>query len=157
MSSKSIDIIQKPFDPKYSKIWYSSIENRQIFLQMYIQETYKNLMYYKPFNELKIIYNDDQDMSYMGVMSWSKYRFKYSLKNWLDCSDWTVKNFDKETKKYITSYKKTSKRFSMHCINLQVKNADFGHAVIALHDSKTNELEFFQREATVASFITIYT
>jgi AraC-like DNA-binding protein len=114
---------------------------------MYIQETYKNLMYYKPFNELYVLYDNDKDMSYMGVMSFSKY--KYSLKNWLDCPDWTVKNFDKETKKYITSYKKTSKRFSMHCINLQVKTEVFGHAIIALHDSKTNELEFFQRDVSM--------
>jgi hypothetical protein len=147
MSSKSIDIIQKPFDPKYSKIWDGTLENRQIFLQMYIQETYRNLMYYKPFNALYVIYDDDKDMTYMGVVSYSKY--KYSLKNWLDCPDWTVKKFDKETKKYISSYKKTSKRFSMHYIKLQVKNADFGHAVIALYDSKTNELEVFQRNTYI--------
>jgi hypothetical protein len=48
MSSPEIDIIQRPFDRKHTKEWIPDNDKGYIFFQMYIQEKYKNIVYYTP-------------------------------------------------------------------------------------------------------------
>lgn len=75
MSSKSkqtIDIIQKTFDDKYTKKWIPTSIKEAIFLKMYIQETYNKILYYTPFTEIEITYNDIEKTEFFRIRNYSK-------------------------------------------------------------------------------------
>jgi hypothetical protein len=147
METPSLDIIQKPFDPKYTKEWKGTFKTRQIFLKMYIQEKFKNLLYYMSFNELHFFY--DNKPPFMSIFSKSR-NDVHSFKNRVSSANWSLKKFDINVKKYISNYRNTTKRFSIHIVNLIGKKWE-DYNVIALHDSKTNEIEFFQRDACMSA------
>lgn len=126
---KSFDIIKKTFDPSYKKTWKGDVEIEQVFLQMYILDKFKNDIYYQPF---KLIFLITTKIGRNFIIT------DYSKK----------KLFSPKTiKKYKIGYKNTTKRFSFHTISHQFYGDSCSHALLALHDKKTNEIEFFNRSA----------
>jgi hypothetical protein len=141
MSSQSVDIIQKPFDRKYSKEWHGHFYKSEIFLQMYIMEKYKDILFHVPFNELEVVYDEKNKILYGNLCSYSKDKCEHIHYR----ETYLQEDFGKNFKKYITKHRKTKKRFSYHVVSLTDYNSDIGHAMTVLYDSKTKEIEFFQR------------
>jgi hypothetical protein len=144
MSSQSVDIIQKPFDRKYSKEWVGSQDKKDIFFQMYLQEKYRNSVFYVPFSNLVVIIDEDivrltfnfGNSEDLFCISSAKGMQKYILEG-IDCQ--------KDYKKYVKKLKNTIKRFLIFQMIIYIPGEDSSHAVTLIYDKLTKELEFFQR------------
>lgn len=130
----------------YTKRWIAHHYTNDIFLQMYIMETYRNLLFYNPFIQLNIVYDEDAKQVYIDILVFSKYKYERIIYK----EKYSLEDFGKNFKKYINNYRKTTKRFSYHNISTRRFNNIRGefdeHAMTVLYDKQTNELEFFQRD-----------
>jgi hypothetical protein len=132
ISKNSFDIIKKTFDPSYKKTWNGEQGIKQIFLQMYILDKFKNDVYYQPFSTI-LLFNSGPFLR----QSFKIFNFQTYKKD----------NFETIKKRYLKDYKSTKKRFAFHDMSYHFEADNFGHALLALYDSKTNEIEFFNRGA----------
>jgi hypothetical protein len=139
----SIDIIKKTTKPTSWDFWNPGYINRTIFYKMYISEKYSKDMFMIPTKEMYIVYDKDNkvDSGMFTDYSYIPQGIGFPCKK-----NYEDKDFKKPIRKYIYKYRGSSKRFKFHDIGFYYKAEDSGHAVAILYDSKTKELEVFQRD-----------
>ena len=119
---------------------------------MYLQEKYKDIVYYIPFSRMTVMldknitalaFNFGKDKNLFWIYEDHLHLFIDSEKN---------VNGEEEYGKYIKKLKKTNKRFLMFSLSIYIIDKEFSHAVSLLYDKFTNELEFFQRNPSKYSY-----
>jgi hypothetical protein len=141
----SIDIIKKTTKPTSWDFWNPDYINRTVFYKMYISEKYSKDMFMTPAKEIIILYDENNKIIkgsfYDGTYNPDKGE-DFKIKKKYEDND-----FKRRTKKNINRYRGSPKRFKFHNIGLYYKAENSGHAVAVLYDSKTKELEVFQRDS----------
>ena len=137
--SLSIDLAQKSFDPTIKGEWVGFVENKDIFLELYMMKKYKEHLFYIPFISLISQYTDKsrKDIDFKPM-------FGLLDNNEFEIHEYKNKGND-IFNKYYKLYKDTNKRFTFfpYTLIMEIKGEKIYHAVFFLHDKNTNEIELF--------------
>lgn len=141
MSSPVVDIIQKPFDRKHTKEWVPDKDKKDIFFQMYIQERYRNLVFYVPNSRLVLsfIEKNGKDVLFFSFDE----RAHFWISKTKNSGFIEISGDEERFIKYTKKLKKTNKRFLLFQASTYEENG--AHAITVLYDKLTKELELFQR------------
>jgi hypothetical protein len=134
---KPFDLVEKPFNPELIGEWigYKNIDH--IFYLTYIKKNFQKQLHFLPFVHPVLFDYIFGKYNYMTIYDDNKKK------------DFTRDNIS-EYKKYLSLYKNTKKRFTYFPITI-MEIAEYkdnprevvGHAISAIHDKKTQEVEIF--------------
>jgi hypothetical protein len=140
-TKKPFDIVKKPFDPNLVGEWLGDYHITHTFYLTYIKKNFRKQLHFLPFVNLRLHdnYRDNRPEQYIGnFLIEDRNNNKYIFLN------------DSRMQKYVTLYKNTKKRFTYFPISITIVTKNIfgtietsGHAVSAIYDKKTNEVEFF--------------
>jgi hypothetical protein len=133
LSKSSIDLVEKPFDSKLSGEWIGKETFQHIFLGTYIQEKFKDKLYFLPSISISIFYSESEDDVVFEI--YDKGADNQYLKS------------PRSIKPYIEKFRDTKKRFTFFSITKHSysyeKRMFIGHALSGLYDKKINKVEIF--------------
>jgi hypothetical protein len=133
LSKSSIDLVEKPFDPKLSGEWIGKETFQQIFLATYIQEKFKDKFHFLPSIYISIFYSPSEDDVVFEIYD------KGADNQYLESPG--------SIEPYIKKFRDTKKRFTFFSITEHTYSYEdqgfIGHALSALYDKKTNKVEIF--------------
>ena len=136
--SKSIDLVEKPYDKKLKGFWNGFLNTQFLFTELYINKHYSKLLHYLPYLELNIVHNTDINTYNFNIID---YNIPMS---------YNKKNNKKEFEYYIKLYKNTDKRFTYFPIDQKITAFDQierSHAIFFIYDKLLNQLELFDPNA----------
>ena len=133
-SKQSIRMVEKYFDPDLQGDWEASWERKGIFMNAYIQDTYKDDLYYLPFVDFRVFYDTKNDKTFFKLGDFVKYEI-----------------IDSENKEvfspYLEHYKNVEKRFTFYPFTTfkeETEEEEGGsHGIACIYDKKTKKVEVF--------------
>jgi len=134
-SKYSISLVEKYFDPDLQGNWEAIWEKKAVFMNAYIQEKYKEDLYFLPFVEFRMFYDAKIDKTDIGLIDEEK-DIRKIYENKEDFSPYIERYLD--TKKRFTFYP-----FSTFEEDPEEETGFSSHAIACIYDKKTKKVEVF--------------
>jgi hypothetical protein len=134
-SKKSVTLVEKYFDPALQGNWRAIWEKKAVFMNAYIQEKYKEDLYFLPFVEFHIFYDEKKNKTNIRLADFIKYTGKI-YENKGDFSPYLERYLD--TRKRFTFYP-----FSIYTENPEDETGFDSHGIGCIYDKKTKKVEVF--------------
>jgi hypothetical protein len=134
-SKKSVTLVEKYFDPDLQGNWEAIWEKKAVFMNAYIQEKYKEDLYFLPFVGFRMFYDTKIDKTIFKIVDFIKYT--------------TIDSENKgEFLPYLERYLDTRKRFTFYPFSIYTEDpgeeSGFGsHGIACIYDKKTKKVEVF--------------
>jgi len=134
-SKYSISLVEKYFDPDLQGNWEAIWEKKAVFMNAYIQEKYKEDLYFLPFVEFRVFYDTKNDMTHISLIDEEKdNRKSYEKKG--------------DFSPYIERYLDTKKRFTFYPFSTFEEDPEeetgfSSHGIACIYDKKTKKVEVF--------------
>lgn len=133
LSKSSFDLAEKSFDSELPGEWLASWEIKNIFINTYIQEKFKDVLHIVEFVNFLILYDEELKKTVFRLGNYSNMETLF---------------FDKDSfETYLKRFRNTKKRFTFFPISTATLNSNKDgldyHGISALYDKQTHKVEIF--------------